>query len=154
MSTAKPSVVTIEHLSRSPSPSESLTSSSSFDPNDSKHLQEDLAGKDKNRPILGLRDLTKMAVSDRRRRSTKTTTGTAGGTVSLPGSTRSSLDIQRPIEIRRGSDMGQGGLGPSFAKDVGIRGYKVVGGSNWDDDAKVGAYVGEPASCLSRRRDI
>lgn len=50
--------------------------------------------------------------------------------------------------IRRGSAPGQvesigSPGGEIFAADVVIRGWKIVGGTKWTGDAKVGAYVGE-----------
>jgi hypothetical protein len=141
----------LEPLSRSPSPSGSLSSSASFDP----HLIDQprtpagpssYAQPEAVRPTLGLRELASMAYSDRQARkarkdSSGDTTYTYAVSHSLPGSTRGSLDVpRRPIEMRRGNSE-DGGVG-AFAREVVITGHKVVGGKTWTDKARMGAYVG------------
>ncbi|RSH92668.1 PX domain-containing protein ypt35 [Saitozyma podzolica] len=142
----------LEPLSRSPSPSGSLSSSSSFDPHlidqlrtpagPSSYAQPDARGT--SRPTLGLRELASMAYSDRQARKAKDSGGDNATTFtasrSLPGSARGSLDVpRRPIEMRRGSSE-DGGAG-AFAREVVITGHKVVGGKTWTDKARMGAYV-------------
>ncbi|GFZ43253.1 hypothetical protein JCM24511_00972 [Saitozyma sp. JCM 24511] len=143
----------LEPLSRSPSPSGSLSSSSSFDPHlidqpqtpagPSSYAQPDARGT--SRPTLGLRELASMAYSDRQARKARKDSGgdnptTATASRSLPGSARGSLDVpRRPIEMRRGSSE-DGGVG-AFAREVVITGHKVVGGKTWTDKARMGAYV-------------
>lgn len=62
----------------------------------------------------------------------------ANGPWSAPVSGRNSLDIPRPpIELRRSSEETRG----TYAKEVVVKGWKVVGGSKWTDIGRVGAYV-------------
>lgn len=88
-----------------------------------------------------------------------------GRAVGLEDTERAAKSIPRPGELKRtpsppprirlmkavtpvvmgdGGDGGggRGGGGP-FAREVEIKGWKIVGGRSWTDKAKVGAYVGE-----------
>lgn len=115
--------------------SSSLTSSSSFDPHDPRPVSPT---QDERRPsALGIRDITKLYRADKKGKARERERGEreAAGPIGLqhePGSSRTDLGTSLP-----------GSAGDLFAVDVNVRGWKIVGGSKWTGEAKMGAYVGE-----------
>lgn len=116
----KPRLIPMERSSSNSSQSSLTSDETTFDhtapPSDTEH------GPTKE-PTLGLREIASMAMSSS----------------SVPSPRPSSVSPR--IELLKA-------LGPEpdsapFARDVEIRGWKVVGGKSWTDRAKVGAYVGE-----------
>ncbi|WVQ97060.1 hypothetical protein IAU59_004170 [Kwoniella sp. CBS 9459] len=106
--------------------------------------------KEGRAPTLGLRDLVKMHKRDRTRRAMTSKAGSGSGgiyssnQVQIHDSTSAiSLGGDSPtvdpsaVPPYPGDEPGAG----VFARQVVIRGWKVVGGSSWTDGGKMGAYV-------------
>ena len=122
---------TLTRLSPSPSPSTgSLTSEEGiFDPHVTVNESEP--------PVLGVRELLLMAKLESR----DGRIASSGGIQLLQGDQSSE---RRRIDVA--GQVGNGGIdvvNETFARDVMIKGWKTVGGKNWTDQAKMGAYVGE-----------
>lgn len=129
-----PSPNLLTRLSASPASStSSLTSSSSFDPHADPTPGESSKSKSTSThndhpQVLGLRELARMRRHERRaRREAKSPT-------------------QGKNEVRLISVIGPGTDLP-FAKEVEIKGWRVVGGKSWTDLGRIGAYVGQCSSC-------
>lgn len=120
-------------MSSSPS-SASLTSESSFDPNDPE--ADDPSGPSTSgRPApLGIVEIARMARRERKARKASQSPVQERGPITL---------LSPPESPLVDSAMGVVGNGDVFAKDVLIRGWKIVGGKGSGDKAKVGAYVGQ-----------
>ena len=108
-------------LPSSPSPSELDIPSDTSEP-------EDEAGE---RRILGVRELAELSKIKSKRPVRHTEIAILG----------------HPDDRERDAQAGQVGRDKDdvtpFARDVCIKGWRVVGGKTWTDKAKVGAYVGE-----------
>ncbi|WVW80334.1 hypothetical protein I302_102314 [Kwoniella bestiolae CBS 10118] len=96
-------------------------------------------------PILGLRDLVKMHQAEKKAQKAKLSlpsTPVSPGTIMI----REELPPAYTAVHCQSSSSGSNAGGISdhaevFAKQVVIRGWKVVGGKDWRDVAKLGAYV-------------
>ncbi|WWD18119.1 hypothetical protein CI109_102568 [Kwoniella shandongensis] len=160
-STAIPTRSTLAPLPPSPSSStSSLTSEEeSFD-----HLAPAVGttvtvstSKNGEKPTLGLRDLVRMHRGDRQKSSTRggiptihstgisTTIGGARSSEQITSTSTSSTTDNVPSYdevIGNGDGMTVArSENEVFARQVVIRGWKVVGGKSWTDMGKVGAYV-------------
>ena len=127
-----PSPNLLTRLSASPASStSSLTSSSSFDPHADPapgESSKSTSTHNDHPQVLGLRELARMRRYERRsRREAKNQT-------------------QGKNEVRLISVIGPGTDLP-FAKEVDIKGWRVVGGKSWTDLGRIGAYVGQCSSC-------
>ncbi|WVR05677.1 hypothetical protein IAU60_002699 [Kwoniella sp. DSM 27419] len=98
---------------------------------------------------LGLRDLVKMHRADRAKSKGASQKGREPGatTISLgstPGPTMVTPDGEPPVpaysDVTRSPSSDATGS-DVFARQVAIRGWKVVGGRSWTDGGKMGAYV-------------
>ncbi|KAL7423671.1 hypothetical protein Q5752_001253 [Cryptotrichosporon argae] len=118
-----------------------------------------------SRPALGLRDLAGIYRRERRARKSEADTAPAGSAtgptpgrvtievVALPPDYDEAVATPRQVcgtvtgaQDREAWDPGvtlfRSPAGdPTFARDVEIRGWKVVGGKSWTGGGKVGAYV-------------
>ncbi|WVF70691.1 hypothetical protein IAT40_005484 [Kwoniella sp. CBS 6097] len=131
-------------------------------PSSSRHGRRGSSGETRP-PTLGLRDLVKMHKRDKLRRAQNFKTGSdsiyscgsrqvqihdSTSAISL-GANAALDDNEVPPypgdEIATGAgrilDAGTSDGGEVFAKQVAIRGWKIVGGSSWTDGGKLGAYV-------------
>ena len=145
-------------LSRSPSAS-SLISEESFDyktgTSKAKHATDDVQSEKK--PVLGVRDLIHMARDEKDKKALlkggpESPVAVAPLEIQLfGGTTASDNSSQEGVEgaaISAAAGSGSGLIeslraseGP-FARNIEIRGWKIVGGRTWTGAARVGAYVG------------
>jgi hypothetical protein len=120
-----PSPNLLTRLSASPASStSSLTSSSSFDPHADPSLGESSKSATEHVQVLGLRELARMRRHERRARK------------------EANKPTQGRNEVRLISVIGPETDLP-FAKEVEIKGWRVVGGKSWTDLGRIGAYVGQ-----------
>ncbi|KAK8865702.1 hypothetical protein IAR55_000847 [Kwoniella newhampshirensis] len=99
-------------------------------------------------PTLGLRDLVRMHKMERKNSSAATgaiTTSTTPAPAATP-STTNQVQITVAATAGAGDDEAppyadSNNRGEVFARQVVIRGWKVVGGKSWTDMGKIGAYV-------------
>ena len=101
-----------------PSPSSSVLSLSAL---------EDEPEEPGPKRVLGIRELRKFSH------------GGKNGKRSAGVQNKEIVVHSRPTD---GTGKEGGGVG-NFAREVTIRGWKMVGGKTWSDKAKVGAYVGQ-----------
>ena len=152
-------------LSRSPSVS-SLASEASFNPHaPPTDLPENgsVGQRTTSPPVLGVRELLQMAKTEKETRTIRalppesplalvqpveirlfgstTHEDSPDGTASDGEYEGQTSDVPRYSETVPGL-FRSSSEGP-FAKEVEIRGWKVVGGRTWTGAARVGAYVGE-----------
>ncbi|WWC96769.1 hypothetical protein V866_003642 [Kwoniella sp. B9012] len=93
-------------------------------------------------PILGLRDLVKMHRAEKahKQQSLSSTIPMSPNTIEI----RDELPPSYVENEFRNVEGERGGISDTpevFARQVVIRGWKVVGGKDWKDVAKLGAYV-------------
>lgn len=120
--------------------SASLTSESSFDPNDPETYSQPGSSSASKPAPLGIVEIARMARNDRKARKASRSPVQERGPILL---------LSPPVSPGVNSAMGMLGEGDVFARDVVIKGWKIVGGKGFGDKAKVGAYVGrfiQPAS--------
>ena len=153
----------VTRLSRSPSAS-SLISEESFDhkatTSNVKHPPID--GQSEKKSVLGVRDLIHMARDEKEKKTIlrsglESPVSVAPMEIQLFGGTIRSDDgghdeSESPLEgysvsanTETGGDASEvicSSEGP-FARDVEIKGWKIVGGRTWTGAARVGSYVGK-----------
>lgn len=107
---------TMVHISPSPSPSPSFDSGS--------EAEDPAAGP---KPFLGIRELRQLSIQQRSPRHGGSREILVLGHPDEPGSPSPGVkELPTPLP---------------FARDVNIKGWKVVGGKTWTDKAKMGSYV-------------
>ena len=127
-------------LSLSPASSpDSLTSEEDFDPlvTATDHATP---------PTLGLRELASMRRHDKaaqKARAKPSTSLLSGTSASATAAAAAAGGIQLLKAMNPTDDQ------LPFASDVEIKGWRIVGGKSWTDQARVGAYVGKATSCRS-----